>query len=205
MPNWCNNSVTFQHDDPAMIVRMKEAAAKGALLNEFVPVPEDLHIIAGCVGDPQEQLALEAKEKANIEKHGYANWYDWCVNEWGTKWDVECDIVSVEANSITLYFDSAWAPPINAYAKMEEQGFRVDGYYYECGMCYCGKYTTDFGDDYYDFTDLRSDQVRDAIGDELDDVWQISETMAEYEAENEEELTQWVREGAEAIKEKAND
>jgi hypothetical protein len=188
-----------------MIVRMKEAAAKGALLNEFIPVPEDLHIIAGCVGDPQEQAALEAKEKANREKHGYANWYDWCVNEWGTKWDVECDIVDVKDNEITLYFDSAWAPPINAYEKLEDLGFTIDGYYYEPGMAYCGKYTTEFGDDFFEIGELRSDQVRDAIGDELDDVWQISETMAEYEAENEEELTQWVRTGAEAVKEKAND
>jgi hypothetical protein len=39
--------------------------------------------------------------------------------------------------------------------------------------------------------------VRDVIGDELDDFWGISESMAEYESENEEELTQWIRDGAE--------
>ena len=40
--------------------------------------------------------------------------------------------------------------------------------------------------------------MRSAIGDELDDMFGISESMAEYEAENEEEeLTEWLKDGAE--------
>jgi hypothetical protein len=40
--------------------------------------------------------------------------------------------------------------------------------------------------------------VRAAIGDDLDDMFGISESMAEYEAENEqEELTEWIRDGVE--------
>jgi hypothetical protein len=38
------------------------------------------------------------------------------------------------------------------------------------------------------------------IGDELDDMFGISESMAEYEAENEEELTEWLKDGVEQKK-----
>ncbi len=39
MPNWCANTVTLEHKDPAMIARAKEAFDKGAFLQEFIPVP----------------------------------------------------------------------------------------------------------------------------------------------------------------------
>ncbi len=48
MPNWCNNNLTLQHEDPAMILRAKEALDRGEFLNEFIPVPEDLKITSGC-------------------------------------------------------------------------------------------------------------------------------------------------------------
>ena len=93
MPNWCNNYLELTHDDPAMIERAKKAFNDGRLLAEFVPVPASLHIVAGCVGEKgsPEQNELEAQEESNIKEHGYATWYDFCVNEWGTKWDVGGD------------------------------------------------------------------------------------------------------------------
>jgi hypothetical protein len=111
MPNWCNNTLEIEHDDPEMITRAKKAFAEGKLLNEFVPVPESLHIVAGSVGDPDEQKKLEEQEGLNRAFHGYANWYDYCVNEWGTKWDVGGDGYEPSdegPNKTTLAFDSAW-------------------------------------------------------------------------------------------------
>ena len=91
MPNWCNNSVEIYHTDPAMIERVRKAFDEGTLLNEFIPIPQSLKIVAGCVGDPDEQKKLEEDTARNKEVHGYGNWYDYCVNEWGTKWDVGAD------------------------------------------------------------------------------------------------------------------
>jgi hypothetical protein len=76
---------------------------------------------------------------------------------------------------------------------MQEQGFEVEAYYYESGMCFAGKYDA-IGDDYYEFSDMNSDEVRDTLPDDLDDMFAISETMAEYE--DEEPLTEWYIEGA---------
>ena len=44
MPNWCGNTLTIQHEDPAMITRAVEAFDRGEFFNEFVPVPPDLQI-----------------------------------------------------------------------------------------------------------------------------------------------------------------
>ena len=60
--------------------------------------------------------------KSNIEKYGYASWYDFCVNEWGTKWDTEChsvDIYEEHPDTLEAVFDTAWAPPIQFYEKLE--------------------------------------------------------------------------------------
>ena len=127
MPNWCNNVLEISHTDAGMMKRVKESYAKGELLNEFIPVPKDLQITAGYLGDANEQKELERKTAENVKNHGYGNWYDYCVGEWGTKWDVgeAQGIQSHDPNELIVYFDSAWAPPTTAYGKLVDLGFTV--------------------------------------------------------------------------------
>jgi len=202
MPNWCNNNLTLQHDDPAMITRAKEALDRGEFLSEFIPVPKDLQIVAGCVGDPEEQKKLEEATARNVEKYGYGNWYDWCVNEWGTKWDVGGDgqtDIHPDGRMLHTTFDSAWSPPIAAYEKLTAMGFTVGAMYYEGGMAYAGEWS-EGSDDYYNLEGMDSQQVIADLPVELDEAFGISECMAEYEAENEEELTSWLKDGVEERK-----
>jgi len=189
MPNWCNNTVEILHDDPAMIERVRKAFNDGGLLNEFIPVPEALHITAGNdgpAGSP-EQLLLESKTEANLKTYGYANWYDYCVNEWGTKWDIGADGNPAQdiPGGLILGFDSAWAPPITAYEKLTDMGFRIRATYSEPGMCFAGIWE-DGADDYYDLSGMDSKQVAETLPVELDEAYGISESMAEWEEENEE-------------------
>jgi hypothetical protein len=190
MPNWCNNYLELEHEDPAMIERARKAFAEGKLLEEFCPVPASLHIVAGRVGDAADpkQIELETQEAANIAVHGYANWYDWCVNEWGTKWDVGGDggCASDGVNSIEMNFDSAWAPPIAAMEKFQDLGFKVKLVYWESGMCFAGIYDEN-GDDYLDYTDMTADEVEAAINPELDECMCIVENLREWEEDNREE------------------
>lgn len=189
MPNWCNNVVEISHKDRKMMERVKSSFAKGELFAEFVPVPEDLHITAGRLGDVDEQKALELQEKANEAKYGYSNWYDFCTNEWGTKWDVSPyepvtgDID--ENNQLTLSFDTAWGPGLGAYEKMVEQGFDIRAYYYESGMGFCGVWDNG-NDDYYQLDGGSADEVADYIPEALDEMFGISDNIREYEQENEE-------------------
>jgi hypothetical protein len=187
MPNWCNNSVEIYHDDPAMIERVREAFNKGALLQEFIPVPESLHIVAGSV-PVAEEAEHKAKEQANRDTHGYTNWYDFCVNEWGTKWDIGADGNPAQdiPGGLMLGFDSAWAPPIGAYEKLTEQGFRIRAMYYEGGMAFAGIWE-DGSDDYYEYGGLDSKGIADTLPVELDEAFGISESAAEWEAENAED------------------
>jgi len=206
MPNWCSNSVTITHEDPAKIAALAEAMKQNRFLDHIIPVPAALKdTISGGYGDKDQQEALERQTADNIAKYGYGNWYDFCIARWGTKWDVDlAGTVDVSEDGLTIdaNFDSAWAPPTGVYEAMIEDGYDVVACYYEPGMCFVGKWDNGC-DDCYEYSGENSASVRAVIGDELDDMFGISESMAEYEAENEdeEELTEWIKDGVEARKE----
>ena len=186
MPNWCNNSVEIYHDDPAMIERVRTAFNDGRLLDEFIPVPQALRdTVSGSMGE-DKRAEHEAQQAANVEKHGYANWYDFCVNEWGTKWDIGADGNPPQdfPGGLMLGFESAWSPPIGAYEKLTEQGFRIRAMYYEPGMAFAGVWDNG-DDDYYDYSGLDSKGIAEELPVELDEAFGISESAAEWEAEEE--------------------
>lgn len=170
MPNWCDNSVTLRHSDPAQVDRAEEAFKRGEFCREFVPLP------------------------ANED-----DWYDFCVNNWGTKWDVgdsSGGADRVDAYELQMTFDSAWAPPVGVYQALVAQGFEIVAYYHESGMAFVGRW--DNGDDeYYEYSGETSETVRAVIGEDLDDYFCISENMAEWENENLDEVTRWYEAGVE--------
>ena len=189
MPNWCNNGITLRHEDPAMIDRVIKG--QEGLLMEFLPTPKELtETVAGFMGE-DKRAAHEAQQAANIEKYGYKDWYDWNVANWGTKWDFNLENVErQDPNTVTAAFDSAWAPPIEAYRKLLALGFEIEAMYYEPGMQFVGKFTGDEhgeDDDYYEYGGETSATIREAIGAELDDYFGISDEMAQYEEEEENE------------------
>ena len=202
MPNWCNNNLVLTHEDPAMIQRAYDALERGEFLQEFVPVPQELKdTVSGFIGDPVEQAKLEAKTKANQEKYGAGNWYDFCVNEWGTKWDCGeqgASDIHPEGRMLHTSFDTAWAPPVRAYEKLVDLGFGVEAMYYEPGMGYCGSWQ-DGCDEEVSLEGLSADDIERDYP-ELDECFGISESIRDYEAENaeEEELTEWIKEGVSA-------
>ncbi len=189
MPNWCNNTLTLTHKDPAMIQRAKDALDRGEFLSEFCPMPRELgDAIAN--GQPDAEM---------IEKYGYSSWYDYCVNEWGTKWDVGEDgatDIHPDGTMLNTYFDSAWSPPIGAYEKLEQLGFTVDAYYYEGGMAYAGTYSNG-NEDSISLEGMTADQVEREYP-ELDECFGISESMREYEEP--EQLSEWLKDGIEKTK-----
>ena len=201
MPNWCNNFIELAHEDPQMILRACDAMKRDEFLNEFIPVPEDLKIVAGRVGadDDENQKALVAQQESNLAKHGYKDWYDWCVNEWGTKWDTGTqgyEVLPESDGRMCIGFDTAWGPPIQAMEKLCDLGFSVRLMYYEPGMAFCGIWE-DGSDDYYDIGGMTSEQVLDDVPEELDQCFGISEAIADYEEEETEELTEWYKDGVE--------
>ena len=49
----------------------------------------------------------------NLRKYGYTNWYDWCREKWGTKWNAS----ETFGSGTSFTFDTAWNTP---YAWLEE-------------------------------------------------------------------------------------
>lgn len=202
MPNWCSNYISVRGTNSAEVKRLADAFDAGEFCAAVIPVPEELQIVAGRVGDENnpEQIELERRTAENLKKYGAGNWYDFCVGRWGTKWDIsiasECDR-DEDGLGFNGSFDTAWSPPMGIVEKLMADGYEVTLYYYESGMGFVGKYE-DGSDDFYELSGLDSSTVTAAIGNELDDFFGISESMAEYEAENEEEeLTEWIKDGAE--------
>jgi len=146
MPNWCENKMTIRHKDPSMIKRARDAWMDRKFLREFIPIPHELEIVAGRVGgdDNPDQVLLVAQQAANQKKYGYQDWYSYCINEWGTKWDIGYD--NGEDNApynenqaeFTVRYNSAWSPPEAACFKLVAMGFDITNYYYEPGMGFCG-------------------------------------------------------------------
>ena len=159
MPNWCTNDLTLRHKDPAMLDRAQTALAEGKFLNEFIPCPPELHEY-----DAPEQDNARADEFT--AKFGAPDWYSWQIKNWGTKWDVDAFQIERAGDTLTVSFDSAWAPPITAYNRLVEMGFEVQAYYNEFGMAFAGMYTgegEDVYDDCVDYSSWTAEQVRQEI------------------------------------------
>ena len=67
-----------------------------------------------------------------IVKTGYANWYDWCVDNWGVKWDVDTVFFMHADESafkddeksepdLIVEFETPWAPPVGILKRISEQ------------------------------------------------------------------------------------
>ena len=157
MPNWCSNSFTVSHEDPAMITKFAEAFKAGNLFETFVPLSS---------GEWDYGTAIE---------------------EWGTKWDINGGDISVDPDgkSASGFFDTAWGPATEAYEKMYTLGFDV--LYHEPGMCFAGHfydgedYCVEYNFEDEDWRDHIGDE------DILDLLESEYESWKEYQELNEEE------------------
>ena len=160
MPNWCSNNLSLSHDNPEMISRALKAFEEGTFFNEFLPIPED-----------QED-----------------NWYEWCSDNWGTKWDAKHGFVGLESTKeLELGFDTAWSPPIAFYKKLEELGFTVSANYKEDGMAFIGEYGEGVDECYeYDFS---NEDWRDELPEHLVEQLEFDyESWKEYQEQEEQEV-----------------
>jgi hypothetical protein len=155
MPNWCANSlklVATTAESEKKLAEIVQELSRAQTANESAslfaiikPIPEALMITSGWLGkDTPEQAALEIAQAANLKTYGYKDWYEFCNAEWGTKWDARTadeDVPYIlDGNQVTIFFDTAWAPPMNIYYALEAMGFEVEATYIEQGMGYIGHY-----------------------------------------------------------------
>ena len=140
MPNWVTNYVNIYHEDPIKHAEFKAIYEKCAsdtensnrLFSHYLPCPAELISDGG--------------------------WYDWCVKHWGTKWDaVRCvPLQDDEAGELLhLQFETAWAPPIEFYWFMREEGFNIIAEYVDEAYNFIGCWN-DGSDDCYGYDQLNN-------------------------------------------------
>lgn len=159
MPNWCNNNLTLtfptKEEANELFQHMKKEADDDdwSFFGFFVP-----------------------------EVWDQDSWYWSRVEAWGTKWDANIiDMNWVDDLNVVMTFDTAWGPPIGVYDAAHEQGIYVEATYYEPGMCFVGAYNSDEGNKHIDYAHCESPtELRECIGDDLDDEYGVSEWMEEY-------------------------
>ena len=173
-----------------MLDRATKAFQQGGLLQEFIPCPQELRDTQAVYYPDGHELkeAQDLLESRNIEKYGFKNWYDWQVAHWGCKWDIggESEPADLDDGVLTLSFDSAWAPPLEAYATLEDVcGFEIEAFYYEPGMAFCGTWLNGV-DNCIDIPST-SAEAEKVIPVAIDEMFDIVNSMAMWEEEEEAE------------------
>lgn len=144
MPNWCSNAITIK--GPADKIRALWDAAYEQdcfLLEAMVPIGE---------------------------------WdYDAAVGKWGTKWDISLEgleFVDLGDGTATIegWADSAWSPPIEAFATYcgnnDDVTAQID--YFEPGMSFIGRWTDADGEaTWEDVGQLAKNGTDNAVLDQL--------------------------------------
>ena len=210
MPNWCLNTVEFE-GSTQQIETVRKAAESGELFHSLYPMPQALEdTVNGSESakpDWQKQTSGQLKMA-----HGADNWYDWNIQNWGTKWDtsqVYIDSVNTDDpdySTITLSFDTAWSPPIRFYEELFEQmnvdcedmgdpTFHIRATYYEPGCDFTGVWED--GDDRCYGLHGEDDDFfeNDEDGQLIDGHYGVLDQRAEDRAEEREEVQEWYEDG----------
>ena len=152
MPNWCSNSLklTAATDSNRKLLdeleKQFDSSDKAVIFDMIKPTPLDL-----------------------LDGNG---WYDWRIKNWGTKWDATLLQATRKKNVATLYFETAWAPPIEIYQALEAEGFKVEATYVEQGIQYAGYYKkgVDFTDNKPSFLQSLYDEETDTFNEDPSDM-----------------------------------
>ena len=189
MPNWCDNQVSIT--GPNSVINkiekiVNEEKDTEGLLQFMYPMPQEL----------KDTTADGSENKEMIKKYGHSDWYGWATDNWGTKWDinefygVDRQEISDDESTISFAFQSAWAPPTGAYQEfIDKHPVSLEAIYYEGGCDFMGIW--DNGDDRcYTISEAAPEGSKDLFwqsgdGAELDESFNITESMAEYESEQE--------------------
>ena len=131
MPNWTRNELEIQFHNISGDTKERKKSVKDFLkkvttlekypdgtkrqildFNKIVPPPKNMF-----------RGNLSEEDRIRCEKKGIPNWYDWCNENWHTKWNsCSCDIEVDEEyyELITITFNTAWSPPIPVINKLKQ-------------------------------------------------------------------------------------
>lgn len=138
MPNWSYNYLTIHAKGNTLkkikkeIITIKRENNRNIHLIDFqkiIPMPQELQATSypNSIVSPAKYAKAKKENKYPmpityrmqqdfIRDYGYDNWYEWCINTWGTKWSPS--VGYVKGNLI--YFKTAWTIPYPVIKKLSE-------------------------------------------------------------------------------------
>ena len=152
MPNWCDNNVTIYGTKEKIaqirsVIKNYNQGETVGFLGYCVPEPDytvtpvakTFPEIAAEYAKSEEERELAIKNEPSIRED---SWWDWRVQNWGTKWEVDIECISDDDDFISLSFVSAWSPPIEAYRTLlNHPGITgIEASYYEPGCDFVGRF-----------------------------------------------------------------
>tara|TARA_B100000902_G_scaffold140349_1_gene138330 strand:+ start:248 stop:985 length:738 start_codon:yes stop_codon:yes gene_type:complete len=136
MPNWCENTLIIGNTNNKLETFFNENKTNDNELdfNCVCPVPNELY------NTESHNKNNDNYSKELEKKYGYSDWYTWCCNNWGTKWNSSDVDYYKEDNTITYSFNTAWGPPGEWFKKLCDKysDFELTLKYEECGMDFGG-------------------------------------------------------------------
>lgn len=184
MPNWCDNTLYLTHKDPKMVDKAIQGWKEGKFFGTLYPEPDYTKVKVKHTF-PVNMVTGEAKPEYVDPDQA---WYDWRLQNWGTKWEIESSehYIDIEENehgkAIRASFNTAWSPPTNLYEKLIEDGYEVKALYYEGGCAFCGIFEDGIDETYE--TDGNWKKVRETIPPEVDAEFGITQNMIEWQLQD---------------------
>ena len=129
------------HDDVRVKAAVKEPAPLygkeyDICMNALFPVPEDFRRFPFDCNQARKLGEIVGEERP------YGG-YTWQTDNWGSKWDIEGELLEEESTFLQYRFESPWSPPANFIEKVAEDfpdlTFTLE--YYEPGMGFAGRLT----------------------------------------------------------------
>ena len=120
MPDWVAVTLYFINSETAEKVYNENQKDGHFSFEAIIPYPESPEGL-----DPK-YLAENDKHIIPPEECPFLNWYEWCIDNWGTKWDCklcpyENNEETAELRGNTILFNTAWAPPVAIIKKLSEK------------------------------------------------------------------------------------
>jgi hypothetical protein len=176
-----------------MMEKAVDAWNSGKFLGTLVPEP-DYKEVKVKPTFPMNMATGEAKPEFVDPEQA---WWDWRLQNWGTKWDIGYkegeygDKAQLSKDgSMFVYFNSAWSPPTDAYAKLMEMGYYIRAYYYEGGCAFCGSWE-DGCEDFYNIDPPEgvktSQWVRDNIPADINKEMDIASSYESFEEDEDDQ------------------
>lgn len=113
--------------------------------NALYPVPEEVLRVGYSV--PYDGGSLDERLHDLFDPQKWRDGYSWCVSHWGTKWDVDGDVVKIGAGVdagegyVEYGFDTAWSPPCPWLERVAGNwpDLKFELVYYEGGVGFAGR------------------------------------------------------------------